>query len=33
MEAIALRAAADKRDIGFGELITLEIDALPLIQR
>lgn len=31
LEAIALRAAADRRDIGFGELITLEIADAPAL--
>ncbi|MBO9535921.1 histidine phosphatase family protein [Herbaspirillum sp.] len=29
MEAIALQAAADRCEIGFGEVVTLEADALP----
>jgi alpha-ribazole phosphatase len=31
LEAIALRAAADRRDIGFGELMALEILSVPAL--
>lgn len=31
LEAIALQAAADRREIGFGALITLEIDGFPVM--